>query len=77
MVTAVMRAVAADHARLLRLRQGRREGGYLAGLLALVAGDRTGQRIQQDVLGRIPRVQRQVVVCERRREAGQHLGDVF
>ena len=69
--------VAANDAALVRLRQCRRQGGELLRLLAAVPGHRTCQRIQQDVLAVISDTSRKIVVLQRCRKAGQHLGDVL
>ena len=47
-----------------------RSGGFLA----LVPGHGAGQRIQKDVLAVFPDARRDIVVLQRSRELGQHLG---
>jgi hypothetical protein len=68
--------VAADDAALAGLRQPRGERRELLGLLAAVPGDRASQGVQQDILAVIADLSRKIVVLQRRRKAGQHLGDV-
>jgi len=68
--------LAADDAALVGLRQSRRERGELLRLLAAVPGDRTRQRIEQEVLAVISDLCGKIVVLQRCRKAGQHFGDV-
>src|SRR5262249_54107058 len=68
---------AADDARLVRLPQRRGERGELLRLLAAVAGDRAGERIEQEVLAMIASALRNILVLQRCRETGQRLGDVY
>ena len=67
--------VAADDARFLRLRQRRGQRGDLVRLLAPVAGDRARERVEQQVLGVLPRGRRNLLVVERRRELRELLRD--
>jgi hypothetical protein len=69
--------LAADDARLVRLPQRRGERGKLLRLLAAVAGDRAGERIEQEVLAMIASALRNILVLQRCRETGQRLGDVY
>ena len=65
--------VAADHGALVGLRQPRRQRHELVGLIAAMTGDRTGERIQQQVLAVFARALRDGVVGQRSRELGQRL----
>ena len=55
--------IAADHARFGALRQARRQRRNLPGLLAEPAGDRAGQRIEQQRLAVLADARRNVVVA--------------
>jgi len=75
--TGKRQVTAADHARFIRLRQRRRQRRQLMGFLALVAGQGTGESIQQQVLAVLPDVVRKVVVCQRGSKLRQHLRRFF
>ena len=59
---------AADHARFRALGKRMGESRDLAGFLALIAGDRTGQRIEQEILGVLAGPCRKIVVSQSCRE---------
>ena len=67
-------AAAADDAGLAGLRERVRQRRELMGFLALVAGQRAGERIEQQILAMLPHALRQVVVAQRGRELRQHSG---
>ena len=66
--------VAADHAALVRFRQRRSQRRDLIGFLALMAGDRAGERVEQHVLAVLPDLHRQILVFQRGCKSGQNLG---
>ena len=66
--------VAADHARLARLRQRARERRDLLGLVAVAAGHRAGQRVEQKILAALFHVLGEVFVFQRGRKIRQNLG---
>ena len=65
--------VAADHARLVRLRERAGERRDLLGLVAVAAGHRAGQRVEQQILAALAHVLGQVFVLQRGREIRQNL----
>ena len=64
---------AADHARFAALRQRRGQRRDLTGLLALMTGDRAGQRVEQKVLAMLADALREIVVSKRGGEFRQCL----
>jgi hypothetical protein len=66
--------VAADHARLGRLRERRRQRRHLMRFLASIPGQRAGECIEQQRLAVVPDLGREVVVAQRSRKSGQRLG---
>ena len=66
--------LAADHARFRALRQTRRQRRDLSGLLAEPAGDRAGQRVEQQRLAVLASARRNVLVAQRGGELRQCLG---
>ena len=64
---------AADDAGFVRLRERRRERRDLMGLLALVARERAGQRIEQQRLAMLAHLSGQIVMAQPGRELGQRL----
>ncbi len=64
---------AADHARLAALRQSRSERRDLPGLLALMAGYRASERIQEQILAMLADAFRQIAIAQRCGEFRQHL----
>ena len=53
--------LAAEHRAFRRLPQGRRHGGELARLLALMPGEGAGQRVENQELTRFPHVQWNII----------------
>jgi len=65
--------IAADYARLARLRQRRRERGNLAGLLAAMPCHRAGQCVEQEILALLAGALGNVLVPEGGGELRQRL----